>query len=592
MTQTLGKSDKSEISGGQLAAANHHPLLYLDRIAALIVDLSRPDFQSTKPLFLLIPPGMDGELLCVTLLESLNYSFDVFDHGDDVYKRLDRACQDSSSTHALIAYPELLASSDLDAIFTLATSATAKRFIFVTYRPVWLALPDSKILDCDVIGPRAFRYSESEFQSLIERSASCDNETDASRTDFDPVNLFDLTQGWPLISECAISDVYTPSSGRAEYRAADKLRTFSLAQLGAVKNQFVSQWLPLLESRYRWLIEVTTLPLLNLDLLKALFDEPVDTVPECLMLGWLEPCSKNSGFYQINTALDVLLLSVHHQFENRDVLERAAKWYRQHGYLSEAMECLVSFVDNEQLLEILSDPDSSKPADDLDESALQTTATTGSLGSASRIAKGSLKLSRSDSRARWARAVLGSVATSKAASAGEVPDRVASSVDPLTQQEIPGDPAMQLKIAGVLDHIATAFEHHRSNNAEALSSALAQAVDAGIDRQYLTQVMDFVDLHIRPLLRNEGSPLQMAIRDLKHSAPAREAIATQYKQLNHRELQVLQRICEGYKNKEISEQLGLELSTIKWYSTGIYEKLQVRNRTQAVAKAQALKLFG
>ena len=54
---------------------------------------------------------------------------------------------------------------------------------------------------------------------------------------------------------------------------------------------------------------------------------------------------------------------------------------------------------------------------------------------------------------------------------------------------------------------------------------------------------------------------------------------------------MLQRVCEGYKNKEISEQLGLELSTIKWYATGIYEKLQVRNRTQAVAKAQALKLF-
>ena len=79
-----------------------------------------------------------------------------------------------------------------------------------------------------------------------------------------------------------------------------------------------------------------------------------------------------------------------------------------------------------------------------------------------------------------------------------------------------------------------------------------------------------------------------AVRESALSAGAREVLAAQAQQLNHRELQILQRVCEGYKNREISEQLGLELSTIKWYATGIYEKLQVRNRTQAVAKAQAL----
>jgi LuxR family maltose regulon positive regulatory protein len=44
-------------------------------------------------------------------------------------------------------------------------------------------------------------------------------------------------------------------------------------------------------------------------------------------------------------------------------------------------------------------------------------------------------------------------------------------------------------------------------------------------------------------------------------------------------------------NQVIAERLILSLGTIKWYNGQIYGKLAVRTRTQAIARASALKLI-
>ena len=44
---------------------------------------------------------------------------------------------------------------------------------------------------------------------------------------------------------------------------------------------------------------------------------------------------------------------------------------------------------------------------------------------------------------------------------------------------------------------------------------------------------------------------------------------------------------KGYINKEIADQLGLGLETVRSYLKSIYEKLHVRSRTEA-----AMKFFG
>jgi DNA-binding NarL/FixJ family response regulator len=61
--------------------------------------------------------------------------------------------------------------------------------------------------------------------------------------------------------------------------------------------------------------------------------------------------------------------------------------------------------------------------------------------------------------------------------------------------------------------------------------------------------------------------------------------------LSARELQVLQLMAEGLSNQEIAGRLFVSLNTVKTHSSRIFEKLDVRRRTQAVDKARRLKLI-
>jgi DNA-binding CsgD family transcriptional regulator len=61
--------------------------------------------------------------------------------------------------------------------------------------------------------------------------------------------------------------------------------------------------------------------------------------------------------------------------------------------------------------------------------------------------------------------------------------------------------------------------------------------------------------------------------------------------LSTRELEVLRCMAEGLSNQEIAARLFLSLNTIKTHSTRIYEKLDVRRRTQAVEMARRLRIL-
>ena len=61
--------------------------------------------------------------------------------------------------------------------------------------------------------------------------------------------------------------------------------------------------------------------------------------------------------------------------------------------------------------------------------------------------------------------------------------------------------------------------------------------------------------------------------------------------LSERELDVLALLAEGLTNREIASRLYLALNTVKAHTGNIYGKLDVHNRTQAVARAQALGLL-
>ena len=61
--------------------------------------------------------------------------------------------------------------------------------------------------------------------------------------------------------------------------------------------------------------------------------------------------------------------------------------------------------------------------------------------------------------------------------------------------------------------------------------------------------------------------------------------------LSGRELEVLHLIAAGASNRDIARRLFVSLATVKTHINHIYRKLEVRNRTEAVARARALKLL-
>lgn len=62
-------------------------------------------------------------------------------------------------------------------------------------------------------------------------------------------------------------------------------------------------------------------------------------------------------------------------------------------------------------------------------------------------------------------------------------------------------------------------------------------------------------------------------------------------QLSERERQVLSRVAKGATNREIAAELHLSPHTVKEYASTLYRKLDVRNRLEAVQRAEKLGLI-
>lgn len=89
-------------------------------------------------------------------------------------------------------------------------------------------------------------------------------------------------------------------------------------------------------------------------------------------------------------------------------------------------------------------------------------------------------------------------------------------------------------------------------------------------------------------VQNGGSPMSTHIaRKVVQSFQSRPSAAPveQTEELSPREQEVLDLLSQGFMYKEISDKLGISFETVRTYIRRIYEKLHVRTRTEAVAKA-------
>lgn len=157
----------------------------------------------------------------------------------------------------------------------------------------------------------------------------------------------------------------------------------------------------------------------------------------------------------------------------------------------------------------------------------------------------------------------------------------------------------QLKLL-VLQALAFQVQGDLERALQRLKDALTLAEDEGFVRLFVDEGKPMLDLlteaaarRIRPeytgfLLSNmhhEQKLNHFAI----HSPPVRfEAFSDA---LSRRELEVLQLIAQGLSNQEIGDRLFLALSTVKGYNRNIFDKLQVKRRTEAIARARELGLI-
>ena len=115
------------------------------------------------------------------------------------------------------------------------------------------------------------------------------------------------------------------------------------------------------------------------------------------------------------------------------------------------------------------------------------------------------------------------------------------------------------------------------------NSLAAGAAGYLLKRSKSTEILEA----LRDVLQG-GSPMSTHIaRKVVQSFQSRPAAApvAQTEDLSPREQEVLDLLSQGFMYKEISDKLGISFETVRTYIRRIYEKLHVRTRTEAVAKA-------
>ena len=66
--------------------------------------------------------------------------------------------------------------------------------------------------------------------------------------------------------------------------------------------------------------------------------------------------------------------------------------------------------------------------------------------------------------------------------------------------------------------------------------------------------------------------------------PVKRQTAVETAHLSKREQEILQHLSQGFLYKEIADSLGISIETVRTHIRNIYEKLQVRSRTEALLK--------
>jgi LuxR family maltose regulon positive regulatory protein len=135
------------------------------------------------------------------------------------------------------------------------------------------------------------------------------------------------------------------------------------------------------------------------------------------------------------------------------------------------------------------------------------------------------------------------------------------------------------------------------------TSALAdvrRALTIAAPRNYVRVFLDegrelgaLIDrLDMEQLRGSEAAPLARRLQRAMCTTDVQGAVPIGMgEELTKRELSILKRLESGLSNKEIAEALFVSEGTLKWHLHNVYGKLNVKNRTRAMARARALGIL-
>ena len=123
-----------------------------------------------------------------------------------------------------------------------------------------------------------------------------------------------------------------------------------------------------------------------------------------------------------------------------------------------------------------------------------------------------------------------------------------------------------------------------------LEKALTMGEKEGFIRIFLDEGQPMVDMLRKSNFRFAGRLLASASTKILQPVPAFAAQGL-IEPLSERELEVLKLIAAGRLNKEIGNELYIAIGTVKRHTANIFRKLDVINRTQAVARSRELRLL-
>jgi LuxR family transcriptional regulator, maltose regulon positive regulatory protein len=190
------------------------------------------------------------------------------------------------------------------------------------------------------------------------------------------------------------------------------------------------------------------------------------------------------------------------------------------------------------------------------------------------------------------------------------PSAALAVLEPLRQQmEARGWADKQLKVM-VLQAMALHTQGEENKGMQVLGEALALAEPGGFIRLFVDEgepmrslLSDFRRLaeeQVRGQMQPPGGYVDrlLAAFGLPQAMPqsgtpsdAGNPQPAMVEPLSPRELEILRLIAQGLSNREIGERLFLALNTVKGHNRVIFDKLQVQNRTEAIARTLELGLL-